>query len=119
MAPGKKLQCVFAKGLFTKWKTPVYFAVDENMSSPTLLKIVSAVEKAGFLVRGVSFDLGNKKFLSDVGFTAHQNHFFVNPEDESRKVYLVPDPPHLLKTLRNHLFEKGKIQNYTIDQILS
>lgn len=108
MPPASKLQAVFLRGVVTKWKTPVYFALDEPMSLSIMNNIIKSVENANFRVRGVSFDLGNKGFMKDVGFTKGQAHFFLNPADSSRKVYLMPDPPHLLKTLRNHMFEKGK-----------
>lgn len=109
MTPASKLQTVFLRGIVTKWKTPVYFGLDEPMSLETVNIIVKAVEVAGFRVRSVSFDLGNKVFLKDVAYTKEHSYFIPNPTDSLRKTYLLPDPPHLLKTLRNHLFQKGKL----------
>ena len=36
-----------------------------------------------------------------------ENHFFQNPHDPARRVYLFPDTPHLIKLARNHLLEQG------------
>ena len=59
LPPSKKLLCVVARGIFTKWKVPVYFSADEPMTIKLLFKIVSTLELNGFKIRGVSFDLGN------------------------------------------------------------
>ena len=66
------------------------------------------MEVKGFKVLGASFDLGNKEFVADAKLMS--GHYFIpSPEDETRKFYFIPDPPHMLKLLRNHLFEKGII----------
>lgn len=104
--PAKKLQCVIARGLISGWKIPVYFAADEPMTLRILKTIVMELEKKGFKVWGASFDLGNKEFLADIKFK-DGNYCMDNPVDRERKFYFVPDPPHMLKLFRNHLFEKG------------
>ena len=84
----------------------MYFEVDEPMRVEVLQKIIETLEEPGFKVRGVSFDLGNPSFLSEVKFYEGEN-FIEHPLDPNRKLYLVPDVPHMLKLFRNHMFNKG------------
>ena len=105
LLPGKKLLCVMARGLLTSWKTPVYFDVDQPMTKETINTIIASLEDRGFKVWGVSCDLGNQHFLSEVQFY-DGFHYFPNPVDPARKVYIIPDVPHMLKLWRNHLFDK-------------
>ena len=95
-----------ARGLLTSWKTPVYFDVDESMRKETIETITTYLEDRGFKVWGVSCDLGNQPFLSDVQFY-DGFYYFSNPVDPDRKMYIIPDVPHMLKLWRNHLFDKG------------
>ena len=64
LKPAKKLQCIFLRGLFHGWKTPVFFAFDAPVTVSLLHDIVKKTEELGFKVRACSFDLGNKEFLS-------------------------------------------------------
>ena len=104
--PGKKFQCVMARGLFTRWKTPVYLGVDEPMTLETISNIITTLEEKGFKVWGITMDLGNQAFLSEVDFYDGQ-YFFQNPFDPTRRCYIIPDVPHCYKLFRNHLFDKG------------
>ena len=106
LPPAKKLQVCMARGLITGWKLPVYFSTDEHMTLETLTEITESLENIGFTVRGASFDLGNKVFLSQVDFSKG-TYAIQHPVDPRRKFFLLPDPPHLLKLMRNHILEKG------------
>ena len=105
LQPAKKLQCVMVRSLISGWKLPVYFSTDENMTIDILSEITQALEYRGFTVRGASFDLGNKTFMSQCKFDKGK-HFIPHPVDPRRRFYLLPDPPHLIKLLRNHVFSK-------------
>ena len=107
LKPGKKLQLVIARGLITKWKMPIYFAVDTPMTKNLLLNIVAKMEAKGFRVWGTSFDLGNKEFLRDFEMSSG-TYKVPNPCDPSRWFYLNPDVPHELKLLRNHCLDPKK-----------
>ena len=65
------------------------------------------MEGEGFRIQGISFDLGNKTLMSQTGLDYTRNHYFKNPFDEKRKVFMFPDAPHLIKLARNHLFDYG------------
>ena len=64
------------------------------------------MEKEGFKIRGVVSDMGNKTFIKQFGLSSGK-YFFQNPSDETRKVYIIADAPHLMKLARNHLMDKG------------
>ena len=63
------------------------------------------MEKEGFTIKGISFDLGNNTLTKELNYQQH--HYFDNPFDPSRKVFMFPDAPHLLKLVRNNLFDYG------------
>ena len=63
------------------------------------------MEEEGFRINGISFDLGNQTLRSQLKY--QKNHFFYNPYDKERKVFMFPDVPHLIKLLRNNLFDYG------------
>ena len=70
-------------------------------------KIIVRLETEGFNIHGTILDLGNGTFLKNIGFSKKKAFYFANPFDPKRKVYLFPDAPHMLKLLRNHLFDNG------------
>ena len=107
LQPAKKLQCVMVRSLISGWKLPIYFSTDENMTLDILSEITLALEERGFTVRGASFDLGNKGFMSQAKFNEGK-YYIPHPADPRRRFYLLPDPPHLIKLLRNHVFSKVK-----------
>ena len=107
LLPAKKLQCVMVRSLISGFKLPIYFSTNENMTVEILSEITRALEARGFTVRGASFDLGNKGFMSQTNFNKGK-YYIPHPVDPRRRFYLLPDPPHLIKLLRNHVFSKVK-----------
>ena len=110
MGPFKKLQLVMVRGLCLSWKQPIYFQFDTQMKKDLLFQIIISVEKSGIQVWTIVFDLGNVGILKSLGVTP-EHPFFPNPFDPSRPVFVVPDTPHMLKLLRNHLLD----DTYVID----
>ena len=104
--PHKKLQLVMVRGLFKKWKQPIFYDFDTPMKKDLLFDIVKHVEDIGILVYGISFDLGNHGLLTSLGAT-EDDPFFANPASDGRRIYTFPDPPHELKLCRNHLLDDG------------
>lgn len=41
-------------------------------------------------------------------------NYFENPFDSSRKIFVFSDPPHLMKTIHNRLFEKKQLRAFKI-----
>ena len=104
--PFKKLQLVVARGLFRKWKQPVFYEFDTPMKKELLFSIIEAIEDKGVIICAISFDLGNLGLLNSLGITPEQP-FFQNPSGLSQKIYIFPDAPHMLKLCRNHLLDDG------------
>ena len=102
----KKLQVVMARGLTSKWKQIIFFDFNTPMTKSLMEQIILACEKKGLLVRGITFDLGNPKFQSETGIPKLENSM-TNPMDPTRKVFLFPDIPHMVKLLRNHCLDAG------------
>ena len=64
------------------------------------------METEGFQVWAIVFDLGNKTLMKQLKFKDGV-YWFLNPYDNTRKIYLFPDACHMLKLLRNHCFDNG------------
>ena len=75
------------------------------------IKLLSSInelcEKNNAKVRGIVCELGNGKLLKELQVYAEKTHFFLNPFDNCRKVYIFPDVPHCLKNLRNHCLDQN------------
>ena len=75
------------------------------MTMDLLWSIVKDLEKRGFRVRGVTFDLGNKRFQKEFGL--HNGVYKVrNSFAPDRWFYFTPDAPHALKRFRDHCLDK-------------
>jgi hypothetical protein len=84
------------------------------MKADLLFRIIISIESHGIQVWTIVFDLGNVGLLNELGVTP-EKPFFINPFDPTRKIYVNPDAPHMLKLLRNHLLDQGFIlEGFTI-----
>lgn len=104
--PAKKVQLVVLRGLFSKWKLPIFFSFDTTMDRYLLCEIIRAAENYSARIRGIACDLGNHKLISELQVSETKS-WFDHPCDSKRKVFFFPDAPHLLKLLRNHLLDAG------------
>ena len=119
--------CTFMlRGLFSNWKFVFKYIVTENSISsdelcPIILENVGIVQKLGLDLRAISSDQGpnNRKsfnFLAGVGQKEKETRPVLNFEHDGKKIYLLYDVPHLLKSLRNS-FMNGDFE--TPDGIVS
>lgn len=73
--------------------------------------IIGKLYDAGYTVISVTTDLGptNSKVWSsqNIGIEEDQDCFFAHPKDPSLKVFVLADPPHLLKLITNHYVDSG------------
>ena len=76
------------------------------MTLPLLNKIIYRLESEGFEIRAIVCDCGNATLIKQLKLREH-NYYFENPFDASRKVYVFPDAPHLLKRARNAVLDNG------------
>lgn len=108
--PHKRCQVVVARGLFKKWKQPIFYAFDQDMTKEILYDILIQLHNNGYTVFAIICDLGssNQKLLVTLNIDANEDKtYFEHPCDKNIKVYVFIDPPHLLKLLRNYFLDSG------------
>lgn len=99
------------RGLTEKWKQPVgYFLSSGPMSADTmklhLLSCLTKLNEVGLKVVVIVADQGSNNrslFQVRLGATADKPFFSHN----NSKIYVLFDPPHLLKNVRNNLKKHG------------
>jgi Transposase protein len=77
-------------------------------------KCIVSIEKAGAQVLTLTFDGTTTNFAmanhlgADLSSTKDPKHFFTNPHDETRDVFIILDPSHMIKLVRNMFGAKNK-----------
>ena len=101
-------QVIFARGLVHNWKQPIYTAFDEAMKKEKLFFGITEMENRGAKIIQIVSDMGgsNRGLWRELGVSA-QRPFFEHPLDESRIIFVMADPPHLIKLVRNNLLTHG------------
>lgn len=66
IGPHEKYQVAVARSLFTKWKQPVYYEFDQNMTKHILTTIIAKLHEIGYTVVAETCDLGptNQRLLN-------------------------------------------------------
>ena len=80
-----------------------------------IIQAIVLLEKAGAKVHEVVTDgaATNREFRSEVGCSGkieNARNSFSHPTADDHKIYIFSDTPHLIKCIRNRLFEEGKLQ---------
>ena len=95
------------RGLFTKWKQSVCFYLTSNSLQADAVRqymfdVLHAVASLGLFVRVIVSDQGSTfcKMFSGLGVSDEKPWL----EFEGAAICVMPDPPHLLKNVRNALF---------------
>ena len=108
--PYSKAQVAMLRGICSSWKQVIFVDFDFPMTKKKVDSLITAAEKHGVEVHGITMDLGNKTLMSEIDFhKAGLELNFPNDYDKSRTVHVFPDAPHLLKSLRNHILDHGLI----------
>jgi hypothetical protein len=101
------------RGFFGKWKQIIHFDWEKQPSYYDVLNIIGELSHIGLDVRAFVSDMGPKNQglwkEMDVGKVKNgeiNKTWFLHPVSDKR-VFVFPDFPHLLKLLRNHLFDSG------------
>jgi len=76
-----------------------------------VIKAICLLEKSGVIVNGVVSDGAtiNRKLWSELGVTGEKGNIkntFKHPLNNKRNIYMISDAPHLIKNIRNRLFNK-------------
>ena len=110
------------QSLTSKYTQPIAcFASKSAVPGKDLAKIVlraiCLLENAGALIHGVIGDGAstNRKMWKLLGIDTSIDglkSFFDHPLDENRKIFLFSDTPHLIKCIRNRLYNKGQLKVY-------
>jgi hypothetical protein len=109
VGPHRACQVIMARGLVGKWKQPVYYDYDRNMTKEIMFDIISRLYHSSLIVIAVTSDMGtgNIGFWNQVGIGFNKNVYFFHPEDDNLKIHVFADVPHLLKLARNHFLDHG------------
>ena len=105
-----KMQCIIIRGIRKAFKVPIFINFDIPMSPELLRSAISRSEEVGALVLTATCDFANdnQTLLKDLGVTM-EDPFFEHPDDPERKVICMADPPHMVKRLRDHLWDQGYV----------
>lgn len=115
MGPHEQMQVVMVRGLFKKFKQPIYINFDEKMRPDLLDHLIIKLHEIGLNVVGLVGDNGG----GNVGLWKNCN---VNFEQTTMKhpitgedMHMFSDVPHLLKLLRNWFIDGGfQLQDGTL-----
>lgn len=100
---------VMLRGITNPWKQTIGFFFIHNTVKPEMLQTilnaaVTRVEEIGVRVQCVICDLEiNQRLFFRLQGCTTSRHWITNPYDISRKLYIIYDPPHLIKCCRNAL----------------
>lgn len=106
LGPYNSVQVMSARGLFGKWKQPIFFEFNYDMSTNILITAISKLYSIGYEVVAFVSDLGskNRKLHKDLEISSIKP-YFEHPNISNGKVFAFADVPHLLKLLRNHFLD--------------
>lgn len=115
MGPHKEMQVIAIRGLFSKWKTPIFIDFDRPMTLEILNDVISSLYAKGFKVAAIVHDCGggNLAVLKEADINHAQQKVSIQHPVTKEEIFFFPDAPHLLKLIRNWLLDhvfyyKGK-----------
>lgn len=76
-----------------------------------VIKVISLLETIGAKINGVVSDGAqtNRKMWTELGIIGNKSdchNYIIHPMNDNRKLYMFSDAPHLIKCVRNRLYEK-------------
>lgn len=101
-------------GVSSRWKQTVayYFTGDSSNGAvyrDIIFEIIQATKEIGLSIVAVVSDMGspNQGFWKSVGIKAGRysetTNYFLDPCDETRKIYVIPDAVHIFKNIKGML----------------
>nr|CAH7720027.1 unnamed protein product [Callosobruchus chinensis] len=115
----KSCQTVMIRGLVPNWKQPIYYHFDQPMVKYVLLKIICKLFEANFIVVAIVSDMGtgNVALWRELNVGHDKKCHFAHPCDDSLKIFVWADVPHLIKLMRNHLIDHSfYVDDYIINK---
>lgn len=109
IGPRKKMQVIAIRGLFSKWKTPIFIDFDCPMTLEILENVIGRLHSIGFSVAAVVHDCGGENIgvWKQAGINHAQNKVSFPHPVTKEEIFFFPDAPHLLKLIRNWLLDHG------------
>lgn len=121
IGPHNTCQFIMARGLFCKWKQPVYYKFDQPLTKEIINEVITALYNKGYRVAALTSDFGatNQALLTklNIGYTCEDHTetdcnvkrktYFDHPCNKDFRVYIFPDVPHMIKLARNHFLDQG------------
>lgn len=97
--------------------------VKGHVLAQLIIKAIVLLENVGAQVHGVVTDGAstNRKFWAELGVNGSRTNlknYFQHPSSEDRRVFVFSDTPHLIKTIRNRLYNNKILQVSIIDSSL-
>ena len=110
LGPHSKANTMIMRGVFKKYKMPIWYRMDTALKKDELFQIIHRLEGLGYHVVSVTSDMGpdNRGLAKELGITPHHS-WFPNPARPKANIYYFFDVPHILKLIRNNLLEYGFI----------
>ncbi|KAJ6639791.1 Transposable element P transposase [Pseudolycoriella hygida] len=107
MGPHSQIQTAMARGLFSKFKQPIYVDFDKKMTEELLNSFIKLLHSIKFNVVGIVSDNGggNVGLWTECSVNFERNYIIHSETGE--KIFIFSDAPHLLKLLRNWLIDGG------------
>ena len=97
------------------WKQVISWHLTDNSISGDVLKIhvydvIRAVESTNLQIMAIVSDMGPRKMdlWRSMGIKVsktHVIHYTANPVQPEKRLYVLADPPHILKSIRNNLLK--------------
>lgn len=109
VGPHMQMQIVMVRGLFAKYKQPIFIGFDTKMTQQILIDIITHLYAINYKVVACVSDCGggNMGLWKDLNINITNTHFQHPVTGDN--IYFFADPPHLLKLIRNWLLDYGFI----------
>ncbi|KAF0759845.1 Transposable element P transposase, partial [Aphis craccivora] len=106
VGPHDQMQVVMAQSITSKWKQPIFFNVNEDITKAVLYDIIDKLDDIGFKVICcvTNCDIKNVELWNQLNLT-YTNPTFFTPS--GRKIVFIPDSSHLLQLTRNWFLGTG------------
>ncbi|KAG4065025.1 hypothetical protein HA402_004148 [Bradysia odoriphaga] len=109
MGPNKQMQTIMVRGLFSRFKQPIYIGFDEKMSQDLFMSVCSKLHEVNLSVVGSVCDNGGGNIgLWTNSLVDYKNVTMKHP-NTGDLIFMFSDAPHLLKLLRNWFLDGGFI----------
>jgi hypothetical protein len=113
--PTQKVLVLMVRGLLSNWKQPVAFFFCKSSCHETkeiLNQCLNHLFKISLNVKVIISDQGSNflETMNSLGVTIDKPYFIFQGEDGLKKIYVMYDPPHLIKSVRNTLLNCNSIE---------